>query len=336
MDIQNPDQHSAAPGPPGLTQAVARAFGRTGVPDSAAKGNYGKPEVIVREFKKAHQEGFDNRAMFERIWWRNLLYYFGRQWITYNRGRGWVDKRMAKWVPRPVTNKIQEATGAILSVFQAVNLGTIVTPNTPGDPRNVSTAETADKMVPLCHEEHEMDQVLALHDFWLIVAGSAIVHPWWNKNGDGASVFQPFEVCLGCQTVYPPDKLVGKIQCPSCGQVNFAKMDGSVAGVRQAGRYLNAGRGCTDVLSPLEWASPPSIAKFAEIPWGIRLRWRQKGWVEDHAPETAKQLTWSSMPEERSLQLLQTIATQSDVSSTTFTMGGSDFGESEGTQEFEW
>ncbi len=336
MAIQNPDLTSTtAKEPLGLTAAVGKAFGRTGVPDSAAKGNYGRPEVIIAEFKKAKTESFDNRQMFERLWWRNLLYYFGRQWITYNRGRGWVDKRMAKWVPRPVTNKIQEATGAILSVFQAVQLGTIVTPNS-NDPRDVSTAETADRMVPLCHEEHEMDQVLALHDFWAIVAGSAILHPWWNKNGDGASVFQPFEACAACKTVYPPEKLVGQVQCPSCGAIDFAKMDGT-AGRPARGRYINEGRGATDVISPLEWASNPQIANFAELPYGIRLRWRQRAWVEDRAPQTAKQLTWASMPEERSLQLLKTIATQSDVSTfTTFGWGGTDVGEAEGAQEFEW
>src|SRR5262245_6757869 len=120
--VASPDQQAiAGPEPPGLRQSVARLFGKGGVPDvKKALGRTEDIEFVREAYKKTRAINFENRQVFERMWWRNLLYYFGRQWITYTRGRGWVDKRLAKWVPRPVTNEIRVAANAILSVFQAV------------------------------------------------------------------------------------------------------------------------------------------------------------------------------------------------------------------------
>src|SRR5262245_16239438 len=253
--VASPDQQAiAGPEPPGLRQSVARLFGKGGVPDvKKALGRTEDIEYIQKAYNRARAVNFEHRQVLERTWLLHRLDYLGRQWTTCTRGRGWVDKRLAKRVPRPVTNEIRVAANAILSVFQAVQLGTIVTPNS-NDPRNVSTAETADRLVPLIAEEHEMEQVMALHDFWTIVCGSAILHPWWDKNGEGSTVLQPFEECQSCKTVYPPEKLVGSIQCPKCGAIDFGKA--------QMGRMISAGRGRTDVISPLEWASNPQIANF--------------------------------------------------------------------------
>jgi hypothetical protein len=77
------------------------------------------------------------------------------------------------------------------------------------------------------------------------------------------------------------------------------------------------GAGCTDVLSPFEYATPPTYTRLEDSPFIVRLRWRTKDWCEEHYdPELMQGVNWGKMPMERSLQLLRAIATQTDVSST--------------------
>src|SRR6266849_8096777 len=50
------------------------------------------------------REATEYRWIWEREWLRDLYYVANRQWITFNpTRREWVDKRLQKWVPRPVT-----------------------------------------------------------------------------------------------------------------------------------------------------------------------------------------------------------------------------------------
>src|SRR5690606_18865000 len=63
---------------------------------------YDNDAELLKIIKRGKSECFDGRWAFERLWWRNILYVLGRQWIYYDRKSGeWRDKRMAKWMPRP-------------------------------------------------------------------------------------------------------------------------------------------------------------------------------------------------------------------------------------------
>src|SRR6185369_11466964 len=56
---------------------------------------YSDDRALLKVFKEMHKLSFDQRWVYERNWWRNLLYVLGRQWIFYNQQRGaWQDKRM--------------------------------------------------------------------------------------------------------------------------------------------------------------------------------------------------------------------------------------------------
>src|SRR5215216_4488125 len=179
----NAPPDTGAPSPDGLDSATAKAFG--GGPAMAPAGpDYTNDKRLLEIFEEDKRECLDARWVFERLWWRHLLYTLGRQWIYYDRKRGqWLDKRMAKWMPRPVTNKIAEGVEAILALFTGIKLSTIARP-IGGDAKNVAAAEVADEIQPFLHEEHEMDRVLRDHDFWLIVTGNCFLHPCWDKTGE--------------------------------------------------------------------------------------------------------------------------------------------------------
>src|SRR3990167_7896188 len=123
-------------------------------------------DELLELWKEIRPACFGNRWVWERQWYRNIMYVLGRQWIEYqSRYGGWRDKRMAAWIPLPVTNKCKETVQAIRAMFTSIKLGVNVRPN-GAEPENVSTAATSDELAPVLHEDHDMDQVINEFDFW--------------------------------------------------------------------------------------------------------------------------------------------------------------------------
>ena len=122
-------------------------------------------KFLLDRFDKKRRESMEFRWVWERDWLRDLYYIANRQWITFHPSRReWVDKRMPKWIPRPVTNKMAETLNAIRTTLGSINLNIVVKP-VSHDSKSIAAAEIADRMSPLIHEEHMMNQVMREADF---------------------------------------------------------------------------------------------------------------------------------------------------------------------------
>jgi hypothetical protein len=333
IDVRTPPDVGSEPG--GLADAAGAAFGRTiGGP---IVDPYGDDKALLKQFSEFCKEAFDQRAIYERLWWRNLLYILGRQWIYYDSERTqWRDKRMAKWVPRPVTNKMGETLDAVMSVFGSVQLATTTRPD-GADPKDIQTAETVNKLAPAIHLEHQMDRVTREGDFWLISTGNVFYHPWWDKRGGPGGTMVPFEQCVACGAVHGPDEvLAAGNTCPDCGAPTLQTAL-SPDGV-QIGEQIAQGKGCTDACSPLEIAFPLSYTIWDDLPGLVRKRWRTKMWADANLPkEILKKIQWEKQTSDRSLQLYRGLATQSDITSGPLSAyaGGGGEATSEGYTEYE-
>ena len=263
-------------------------------------------------FNILKRESTEYRWIWEREWLRDLFYVANRQWITFHpTRREWVDKRLQRWIPRPVTNKMAEVTQAIRTNLGAVNLVPKARP-VGNDPQCIATAEVADDAAPLIHDEHMMDQVMREADFWLIATGNACLNTTWDKDTRFNRVFVPFEQCLQCQQVLKPQDIVKSgNHCPNCGSMMFQKA--LQQNGQQAGDWTAFGRGKTVALSPFEYAIPPNITRWDELPYIIRLRWRDKHYFEANHPEMIGQLQWEKSPSDRSLQIFKSLALTNDV-----------------------
>lgn len=322
------------PNPAGMDAAIKAILGGQPQPN-AIVNPFEDDQALLKLFKEGYRTSFDGRWVYERNWWRNLLYALGRQWIFFNIQRGaWQDKRMQKWIPRPVTNKIAETTDAMRAVFQSVDL-TLKCRPLSDDPSDTQTAFIAENLAPALHEEHDMDFRLFEADFWSILTGNAFLHPWFDTRAEHGMLLVPFEKCLACQQTFTPDKIkAAGDRCPNCGQQQFEQaMDASGQPV---GNEYPIGRGTTDVCSPFEIGFPGGYTSFDDVPFIIRQRWRTKEWYETNHPELAKRLRFDKMTSERSLQMLKAIASQSDISGTALGAQVSDTTISEGITEFEY
>jgi hypothetical protein len=331
-----PPPTTGTPDPDGLDLGTSRALGQ-----APALGTeeppYADDKRLLELAKQFKQECLDGRWIFERNWWRNIMYVLGRQWIYYDRKRGqWVDKRMAKWVPKPVTNLCSSSVESIQSLFASINLQGSARPVGAGS-ANIAAAEIADAIAPLIHQEHGMDAAIMRMDWWLIVTGNAFLHPIWDKTAVEGGILLPWERCIACGTVVAPREIsaAGNL-CPKCKAGAF--MQAKDAGGKIIGETLNVGRGHTEALSPFEIAVPAIYDIHDDSHVTLRMRFRPKTYYEDNLPHLVSKITWQKSPTERSLQVMRALATQGDASSLPTSFGFSSGSElsQEGITEYEF
>lgn len=290
---------------------------------------------LLTLFDKLKRESMDMRWVWEREWQRDLYYIASRQWIVYHpTRRDWVDKRLQKWVPRPVTNKMAETLQSIRTNLGAINLSVKARP-VGDDAQSIAAAEIADQMSPLIHEEHAMNQVMREADFWLIATGNACLQASWDMDERANRLFIQNEQCAACSQTYTPQQVVkADNMCQACGAKQFipATNDGT-----PDGQYISFGKGKTTALSPFEYAFPPNATRFDDIPYIIRMRWRDKHWYEANMPELVPKITWEKTPSDRSLQLFKTLAVSNDIGTSNqfASFGSSGGGTTEGVTEYE-
>lgn len=298
---------------------------------------YADDLALLELFDRLKRESMEYRWIWEREWLRDLYYVANRQWITFNPGkREWVDKKLQKWVPRPVTNKMAETVQAIRTNLGAINLSVVARP-VGHDTESIAAAEVADQMAPLIHEEHVMNQVMREADFWLITTGNACLQISWDKDSRFNKVFVPNEQCTACGAVAGPKDIVDKgNHCPSCGGPFLKPATDPLTG-EPDGQYVAFGKGKTTSLSPFEYAFAPSVTRFDELPYMIRLRWRDKHYYEANMPEYVPKIQWEKSPQDRSLQIFKSLAMTNDVGtgSTFQSLGTAGTQQGEGITEYE-
>lgn len=290
-------------------------------------------EEILAIWEDIKTECLGPRRAFEIQWRRNIYYILFRQWIEYIQGRGWRDKRMASWIPRPVTNKCKDTVLSIRAMFTAIKLGVNVRPN-GADPANVSAAATADDLAPVLHEAHNMNSALSEFDFWLIACGNAFLHTFVDYDIKHGRIADPSEECAGCGAVYKSSELKGSV-CPDCGGTQFGPaLDEMGAPIVD---YTVKGRPTTLVLSPLELAFPNAYARFEDLPYVVRLRWRTKRYFESNPALKAlvPTIAWEKSPTDENLSLFQSLAQHNDLGVATGYAGGASAQDEDGISEYE-
>ena len=293
-------------------------------------------QFLLDLFERYKKEAFEYRWIWEREWIRDLYYVSGRQWIYYNpTRREWVDKRLQKWVPRPVTNKMAEITQAIRANFQAINLAVVARP-IGHDTQSIAAAEISDQMSPLIHEEHLMDLAMKEADFWMITTGNACLQISWDLDKRANRVFIPHELCPACGGTFPPDAIMqaGNV-CPACGNPQLAPAmspDG-----KKMGEWKAFGKGKTTALSPFEYAFAPNVTRWSELPYLIRLRWRDKHWFEANLPDMVPKIAWEKSPSDRSMQIFKALALSDNLGTGSSFSSVGTFGSQtvEGVTEYE-
>lgn len=316
MFQQSPTPPQVGESAPGLDAATDALFKPGALIPPRPNNPYEDDEKLSKFYAQFERQALSGRQAYEQEWWRKLLYRSGRQWITLGRNGKWRDKNLARWVPKPVTNKVAETYSAINSVFSTVDPSCLARPlgNNPAD---ILTAETATQLEEAIKADHRMRRVWARANFWHIMLGNVVLHPWWDPDSSSHVVTLPFYQCATCQQNYPPEAL-GSGYCPTCGPM------GALTEAPEKGpqgeplrKEYGFGHGRTAVLSPFETLIPDTYPDFEDSPGVIVQKWRHKWYYERRfGEEGMKALTdigWSTAPEDQSLQLLRSLASLPDL-----------------------
>lgn len=300
-------------------------------PDSVSRAD-AQLRNILKNTREACLEG---REVMERGWWQKLLYINHRQWIYHTPRGGWQDKRLARWIPRPVTNICAGTVQTIRAMLCGIEPSLRVRPN-GSEPKNVITAQMADELEPVLSEEHNMQSRFFEADFWAPALGVAFLHPHWDRDSDIHQEFVHAMQCPQCGFLaHPLDLDEGKIQtCPNCGQPVAAFQPGQDPTTGEPlGEFQSIGSGVTDVLSPLEVLIPTYCQRWEDVDRIIRVRWRPKSYYDSRP--YANQISYSSSAGERGLQMYRALALMSDLTTAPQQWGGAQPSRVEGAIEAE-
>lgn len=185
------------------------------------------------------------RWIFEREWYRNILYYVGQQWITYDEGwRRWRQRNLAAWVPMPVTNRLSSTANVIRSSVAQVTPAFTAMP-TEDNERSVLSANAADKYLDVIMQESGFRGARRRLASWVTMTGNGFLLTEFDTSKDTGMVMVPGEVCLDCGLTMQPEMIPENMLCPRCGSENLSE-DPSI------GTEVPQGRVRVSALSPFE------------------------------------------------------------------------------------
>jgi hypothetical protein len=177
-----------------------------------------------------------------------------------------------------------------------------------------------------------MNQVQSESDFWLITTGNAFLHTFVDYDMQNGVNQIPVEECQACGEQTTADKFASTTQpaCPKCGGTALTQV---------GTQNTPIGRPTTIALSPLEVAFPNNYARFDDLPYVVRLRWRSKTYYENH-PQLkllVPQIKWAKTPTDPSMLLFKSLATHNDlgIAPIYWSEGSSTAGHEEGISEYE-
>jgi len=147
---------------------------------------------------------FDHgRKPFERQWYRNILFMLGNQWIIWDTLENkWRKKRLADWVPTPVTNKFASAGQRLVSVVSRIEPNWTYTPASDSAD-DIEASKMCDKAEGVICEENKIEWIRQSVAPWIVYTGNVYllsgVEPIYADEPDLGmmGMEQPGEIPMG-------------------------------------------------------------------------------------------------------------------------------------------
>lgn len=206
-------------------------------------------EDLVTEAKEFVTKCDQNRKSFDRMWFRSILYYLGNQWISWDRGsRRWRERKVKKWVPKPVTNRYASSTAALCAAIQSTRVQPAAWPAT-NDHDDIASANVADKIVEVIKTEIDHEALAGDIAKWLTLNADCFVWCYYDKRDTSlGNITIPALQCLVCGASGTPEDFADA--CPACGALDEPQPIEDPS--HPAAQKLPVGRLKVKALSPLQ------------------------------------------------------------------------------------
>lgn len=234
------------------------------------------------------------RSLFEREWFRNVLFLAGQQWIIYERGR-WRPRALPAWFPRAQTNKFMEKHNDIMSqLVQGKPIPITYLPATD-DPADIATAEVGQRLREVIYSEANIEEKEEEVAAWLIATGNAFVIPYYDMDEEHGTTFMPHQRCLTCGGISDPAEIAenGGV-CPICaenGVMSSSFEDAIDPTGAPIGGEVPVGAIQADVASPFEIRLDHRIVNMRDQRRFVRQRRYDLDFAKEQWPEFKDQIT---------------------------------------------
>jgi len=197
------------------------------------------------------------RNYFERDWFRNILFFAGKQWIIFdNQNRRWRQKRLPLWFPTPITNKYAEKTNDLVTVLVADRPPINHLPATDNED-DIATAEISQRMRDVMYEEADVDSFEEELASWVVLTGNCFLVPYYDYSPE-----------YGTRTVEEQDPTTGEM----------------------VEKTYPIGALKTDVVSPFEIRIDPRIRDIRKHKWYTRIATWSVEEAKEKWPEHAQMI----------------------------------------------
>jgi hypothetical protein len=223
------------------------------------------------------------RWLFEREWYRNILFYLGQQWVVYDETfRRWRRRNMPAWVPLPITNRLASTVNTIRSSISQVQPSFDARPMQENE-KSVLSANSSEKYLDILQNESGFRSARRRMASWVTLTGNAFLFQEYDTSIDTGTVFIPGETCSDCGAKIAPNEIPESNTCPKCGSPNLQEDADSGITVPQ-------GKSRTRALSPFEVYVDPYIMDIQEQPAVLIIETRSLQAIKQVYGDKAKDL----------------------------------------------
>src|SRR5215831_1906899 len=157
----------------------------------AAKGRE-KEQNILSWTDNAIKRCRSIRVPFERQWYLNLAFYYGRQYVqwttpsTATNTTKLYEPIAPSWRVRLIANKIRPIIRRQVSKLTQEEPQAYVKPQGTTD-EAIAAAEAADDIAEFEMDELNYNRILRQAVFWSSITGTSFIKDWWDNDGDDPS-----------------------------------------------------------------------------------------------------------------------------------------------------
>lgn len=141
---------------------------------------------LLAKLDRWYSEAKNARQKFERDWYTNMAFYFGRQWITWQTGLNGNYSRMHEppapaWRVRLVSNKIRPIVRKEISKITKEKPTTFVIPASMDNDDRMA-AEAAEHTNEHIWNVIKMKKIIRRAVFWEVLCGTSFIKDWYSPN----------------------------------------------------------------------------------------------------------------------------------------------------------
>lgn len=155
---------------------------------------------IVQHCNKLFNEARLTRSTFERQWYLNLAFYFGKQWVQWVGGNTSDVSRLHEpsappWRVRLVSNRIRPICRAEMAKITKEKPSAFVIPAS-NDDDDLAAARAAEAIWEHQYRTLRVQRSLRRMSFWMVTCGTGFIKDWWDSsyrdaNTHGRSALEP-------------------------------------------------------------------------------------------------------------------------------------------------